>query len=494
MHIKKLLILMLLSTQLFAVNLENWRAPFYKIAVEQSEVQSSPSGLFWDDLKGTSTLFSKELWPDSELYERDYWIIEPALRGELSNDEFLSGDNYNLHFDIYSNFKYGPLTVRTVLDVDRDYTYDTKYPWKKDRGAAGTIQEAYLQVDNPIGFLRFGRLKREWGPFPQRSITLSNNPFAYDGLEWQLALPFLEFRYLFTAFSDKQTSLDLGGDSRRIDRYLVAHSLNFILGKYGAIGVTETALFGQEHGFVELKYVNPVSIYSVVNTNGEAPANLMLGFQGWFHPFFKKINIKAQILFDDFQVDNEDAADQEPTHWACDFGFYWTDFSPLKFKHHFTFEYSYLSRWLYTVSDPNTLKGEKYTYLGKSLGSSNIDGDKILGEFTIVGDNFWVASLGLSLVRQDTNTVDTKWNSDGALGYRKEVKLSERKTVTSTLSNHYKIMAYFKDYADLSFIFANRWIKERAGANKYIYDPSISLQITAHYSGAAIKFKKRDKK
>lgn len=485
-------LLFVLST--WAVPLENWRHSFFDLASQYDNYKSSPSGLFWDDLNNNySGIFNKSLWPDSSVYNVKHWIIEPALSVKASNDEFLSGKSYNFHFDALSDFQYGPLTVRIALDVDQEYQSDPYFPWMKQRGASGLIEEAYLQYTGKYGFARLGRLKRNWGPFPDRSILLSNNSFAYDAFEWAFQVPFLEFRHLFTALPNYHTYLDTGDPTTKLNRYFAAHSLNFILGKYGSIGVSETVIFGRKDGFPDFQYINPFSIYSVLNTNGEGAANLMLGFQGWFHPYTPKITIKGQVVFDDFQVDNEDAADQEPTHWACDFGIYWSDPSPLPLKHKFSFEYRYLSKWMYTVSDPNTINGERYAYLGKSLGMQDIDGDRIFGEFSVIGDDFWAASLGLSLTRQDTNTIYTPWNSNAALGYREETPLSERTHLKSTLSNHFKLIAYFKSYANIELLFENRWIKERHLKNEYEYDPFISLSISAHYSGLAIRFKDRKK-
>ncbi len=287
--------------------------------------------------------------------------------------------------------------------------------------------------------------------------------------------------------------MDTGDPSVKLNRYFAAHSLNFILGKYGAVGVSETVIFGRTDGFPDIQYINPFSIYSVLNTNGEGNANLMLGFQGWFHPYTPKITFKGQVVFDDFQVDNEDAADQEPTHWAGDFGFYWSDFSPLPLKHNFSFEYRYLSKWMYTVSDPNTIMGERYSYNGKSLGMQDIDGDRFWGEVSVIGKNYWSAALGLSLARQDTNTIHTAWNSNAALGYREETPLSERTHLKTTISNHFRVVGYFKSFANLEFNFENRWIKERAGKDEYEYEPFISLTLSAHYSGLAIRFREREK-
>jgi hypothetical protein len=460
-----------------SVPLENWRAPFYRIAVEQGEITGSPSGMFWDDMRAAYAM-SPFLWPDSNGYAQDHWTFEPALIAVFSNEEFITGKNSNIHFDFLSDFRLKNLTVRTALDVDRSYTSDPYYVWKTDRIAAGLIEEAYLQYTGNHGFARLGRLKRNWGPFYDRSILLSNNPFAYDALEWQLHTSFFEFRHLFCAFPRRYSYVDTKWQKQ--DRYFAAHALNFIFGEWASIGVSETVLFSRESGFPDLQFVNPFSIYSVINTNGEGPANLMLGFQGWVHPFTDKITVKGQVVFDDFQVDDKSITDQEPMHWAGDFGIYWVDPLPMPLNHHISIEYRYLSKWMYTVTSANTFLGERYTYLGRSLGFQDIDGDFFKGAFTAVGNNFWAATLGMSLARKDTCTIDSLWPSD-TLGYTKEEPLSKRAHLKTTLNVFAEMHGYFRDYCALHLCLENRWIRNRKKSDEYTYDPRISLILSLHY-------------
>ncbi len=485
------LLLIFSVATVISVPLENWRTPFYNMAVEQNEITGSPSGMFWDDMLHAHIMDSS-LWPDSARFAENHWTLEPAFISTFSNDTFVTGNNENVHFDLLSNFHYKALTVRTALDVDQSYKSDPDFVWKDERIAAGLIEEAYLQYTGNYGFARLGRLKRNWGPFYNRSILLSNNPYPYDAFEWQLHTSFLEFRHLFAAFprrySNKDTSVDTNNTGSRQNRYLTAHALNFIFRKWASVGISEIALFSRESGFPDMQYINPFSIYSVINTNTEGPANLLLGLQGWVHPFTPKINIKAQVVFDDFQVDNEDPLDQEPTHWACDFGLYWIDLLPIRLNHHISLEYRYLSKWMYTVTKGNTIKGERYTYLGRSLGNHDIDGDFFKGSFTAVGKNFWAASFGMSLGRQDTNTVSTPWPID-TLGYRNEKPLSERSHLKTTLSAFIEAHGYFRNFCGLHLNFENSWIKHKHKKNEYKYNPRISLTISLHYCDFFIPFR-----
>ncbi|MBD3392718.1 MAG: hypothetical protein GF418_11510 [Chitinivibrionales bacterium] len=477
-----------------AVPLENWRFPYYRIAAERDEIRSSASGLFWDDL-GAAATFDSSLWPDTALYGTNHFAAEPAFELGLANEPFATGKKSNLRGNLLTDFRFGKLSVRNALDVDQGYQSDSTYPWHTERFAAGRIEEAYAQFSGRYGFARLGRMNRCWGPFPDRSIFLSNNPFSYDGFEWQFNVPFLEFRHLFAAFPQV-----FGGGADAADaktnRYLTAHALNFIVGKWLSAGVVESVVFARDGGFPDMQYINPVSVYTVINTNHEGRGNLMLGFQALAHPFTEKVTLKGQVLFDDFQVDAETAGDREPTHWALDVGGYVKDFTPIPLKHHAGVEYHYLSKWIYTVNQGNTDRGERYIYRGKSLGYPTIDGDGFRGAVTLIGNNYWAATVGAGIARQDTNTVATPWPDDtalhGALGYTDEDPLSGRDNVEQTVSVFFQMHGHFRDFASAHLGVDNRWIrnKENTGDNETLYDPRVVFRLTLHYSDFFLTFGK----
>ncbi len=209
----------------------------------------------------------------------------------------------------------------------------------------------------------------------------------------------------------------------------------------------------------------------------------MLGFQGWVHPFYKPVTLKGQVVFDDFQVDNEDSADLEPMHWAMDVGAYWNDPFPIRLPHHLSLEYQYLSRWMYTVANSNTRRGERYTYNGKSLGVQEIDGDKFRAGLKVLGHDYFAGKISGGIERRDTNTVTTAWphGNAGYLGYREETPLSQRNSVATTIDLTLEGYGYFKDYATAHFTVAHRWMRENRNRD-YKYDPLVTLGLTVHYS------------
>ena len=491
----------------YSVQLDNWRFPYYQASALRDGARSSPSGMFWDDI-GAAKDFNAELWPDSARLKGDHWSIEPqaAYYAQSTDSLFIDTNGPVTHYvnnrneaqktqlrgsywtgQVLSDLRYKNFLIRHVLDVDSRNKDDLDYRGKTDRLAAGKISEAYCRVDWKYGFFRLGRLNRNWGPFPDRSLLLSSNTQSYDAFEFQIASSFFEFRQLFAAFPYDRSSVDAAGNS--YDRYLSAHSLNFMLGGLGSVGIMETMLFARSSGLPDLQLVNPFSIYTVINTNGEGVGNLMLGLQWDLCPIARHVSLKGQIILDDFQVDNKGPMDQEPTHWGTDVGVYVSDVFPIKLPHTISLEYRYLSRWLYTVDPQNTAQGERYSYLGRSLGEPGNDGDRFNLSFFTAGKNFWTASGGIFYARQGENSLWSMWKNTSkdsliapnSLGYRSEPAFPSG-IVERTLDAYVDARVYYKNLADIRLRIDNRWIQNKNNVTSpSSYDPLISFTISLHY-------------
>jgi hypothetical protein len=502
-RIKSVLLCISLVAIASSVQLENWRFPYYNIASRLGYLSPSQSGMFWDDLGGLDsgkTLFDPSLWPDSARFSANHWNLEPAATYSAGNGNTFYGKNSDFHLSALNDIRYKGFLTRQVLDVDSRYPNDPGFVGNTGRFAAGRISEAYLQYGFGYGFARLGRINRNWGPFADRSLTLSANPYSYDGLEFGLHSSFFEFRHVFAAFPQATVGRDLAMPD--VSRYFTAHSLDFILGRLGSVGVTETVVFGRRNGIPDIQYVNPVSIYFATRTNGEGEANLMECFQWDIHPLIQNIAFKGQLLIDDIQIDNKGPTDQKPNHWGTDLGAFWNDFLPFPLPHVLSLEYRFISRWVYTVSDDNTADGQRYTYLGKSLGYPTDDGDNINLCFTLSGKKYWAGQAGLSYNRQGQGTVLSLWHDDSlaqvdpskyardALGYRTEPSIPSG-IVERTFDFYLDLLGYYKNYADVS---AAVHVREVTNKGNMIaaakFDPLISLTVSLHYGNFFVSLPK----
>ncbi len=469
-----------------AMPLGNWRTAFFKIASDFELSHSSPSGMFWDIIE-SAAMFDSSIWNSRQQCRNNYWMMEPAVSGGVSGfSEESPRSSFFLHGDIYHEAKLGRILVGQSLDVDGRFDDDEFYPGHPDRFTRGRIEEAFIQLGWNNGFFRIGRQQRSWGPFPDRSCILSSNPYSYDAVEWQLRGEFFEFRHLFSPLSFNRCFWD-ADDGTPQDRYLTAHSLNFILGKWFTVGVTETVLFTRDGGFPYLQYVNPVSIYSVVNTNQEAEGNLMLGFQWNVRPFTEKVSFRGQIVLDDFQVDNELITDKEPTHWGIDAGLFWYDpIAGLPLRHLVKLELTYASKWLYTVPDHNADKGERYIYGGKSLGLPFNDGMNLRLGILAVPERLGAAEIFFGYFMRGGNNERSRWNdSENIPG----LPVESNKPVQRRFAAGVESCWYFKDFIHLLWNGSLGRIQNRNNIYSvgYGFDLETSIELSVHFSGFFIK-------
>jgi hypothetical protein len=470
-----------------AVELENWRFPYYLFASHLDACASSPSTMFWDDI-GKAGVFSPVLWPDSGTYAANHWTLEPSLTGGIDAP---ANDHQRLqmfHTELLNDIRYKHILARQTLDVDSRYDYDPFYPAHPDRFVRGRIEEAYLQVDFPHGFARLGRLKRNWGPYPDHSFLLSSNPYTYDAFEWQLTASIFEFRQFLTMFPANSHSNFDSLDDNKSGRYFAAHALNVMFGKWVTAGIFESMVFYRGNSFPDIQYLNPFDIYTVTNTNQEGQGNLMLGLQWRIHPFIEKINLAGQLALDDFQVDRTAITDKEPPHWGIDMTAGWRDPVPLPVTYSIELLYRRASEWLYTVTDNDADNGERYTYLGKGLGFWRNDFDKTGGGIYVVGKRPWCASLELSYSRNGANTVLSRWrdnipgNTPG-LPYDYQSTAFPSGIVEQVWDCTIGAGGYFKNYADLQAAVSSRWVRNKGNitSSSFVFDPRFSCALSVHY-------------
>lgn len=476
----------------------------FEFAAEMGQMKGSPSGMFWDYVSTGSNPGDFLSYPLPEK-RRHEWVVCPLFKTGYYAFESPYEQDYYWNLKLHSEFRYGSLSVHHTVNADKRYEFDSFFPGNKDRFLRGRVDEAYFQLDYNRGFIRLGRLLRNWGPFFDKSMVLSTNPYSYDALEWQFFTSFMEFRHLFAAFSTKRSNLDSRWENTKgvsQNRFLGAHSLNFMLGKWITLGFTETIVFARERNIPDMQYINPFTIYAVNNGNQEGDVNLMTAVQWSILPLTEKIEWKGQIAIDDFQIDDPEktgrASDDEPTHWGMTTSLIYKDPFSFDFGHYLKADYTYASKYLYTVSDENTLEGERYSYLGKSLGFPEIDGDRFSFSFRCVGENYWTADIEGSFSRKGEKTIFSKWGtSERPAEVRYEMTelpldYLDTQFPSGTVETSFGLKtggsAYLWGKGELRASLNNSWIKNRNNipTNHYEYVPSIHLELSLFYDDLRI--------
>lgn len=463
-----------------AVPLDNWRLPFFSIAADYEAADGSPSLMFWDNTD-RAILFDTSLWVRTDDSTGKWWYVEPTVAGGVKGSRDVTSFYY--FGDLYSEVRYANLRIVQNLDVDSRFKDDPNYPAHRDRAFQGRIGEAWLDITWRHGLVSLGRKARSWGPFPDRSLLLSANPYSYDAVELQFTNKFFEFRHLFAPFASKRAKRDSDNGSTR-DRYLTAHSLNVMFGKWVTLGISETVLFTRDESFPDLQYLNPVSIYTVTNTNQEGDGNLMLGFQWNAHPGIENLSCRGQIVIDDIQVDDKKVTDQEPNHWALDAGIFWCE--PLSFlhrRHCITIEYQYASQWLYTVPDNNARNGERYMFIRKSLGLPFSDGSRLRLTMSAVPLDYAAVNLFASYRRSGGNTVLTRWNDSDSI---RGLPVSVERPIERRSAIGLEGLIHYRNYITAVITGDLGWIKNKNNVHTdaFAFDPFFSIEATLHFCGA----------
>lgn len=477
----------LAATTLFALPLGNWRMPFFRIASDFESSESAPSRMFWDRI-GSATLFDSSLWSRKSLVLERHWSFEPALSagGNLSGKS-AGGSSLFYTGDLYNEALYGNLRIGQSFGIHSHYEDDTLYPAHCDRSIRGRMEEAFLECFWRHGFFRIGRSHRSWGPFPDRSLILSTNPYSYDALEFQFHGGLFEFRHLFAPFSTHRASWD-SDDGRTLNRYLTAHSLNLSFGRWVTVGITESVLFTRDKELPDLQYINPVSIYSLVNANQEGNGNLLFAFQWNIHPATEKISLRGQFVLDDFQMDDKVASDKEPAHWGLDAGIFWYDpfcaFIP--FRHLIKMEYTHASPWLYTVPDADAAGGERYTYYGKSLGLSFTDGSLLSLGAVVVPCRLGAYGFSVSYGQRGGNTERSSWQDRD---YTAGLPFDTNAPVESRIAAGAQGYLYISNLASVCLQGDLGAVRNRGNRHSECrsFDPSIALELSLHFSGCAVR-------
>ncbi len=166
-------------------------------------------------------------------------------------------------------------------------------------GASNNLDEAYLRYRTGRAAFTLGRRFLEWGPERFGSILLSSTAPAPDLIQAEIALG----KHRLQAFAG-QLSTELV-DSTNYHRTLYGHRIDFSLGAFGRLGLSETAVVSDQAGGFDLKYLNPVSLYVVAQTesgsSNQKTVNIFhsidaeFWWNGW-HPY-------GAFLVDDLQID-----------------------------------------------------------------------------------------------------------------------------------------------------------------------------------------------
>jgi len=191
-----------------------------------------------------------------------------------------------------------------------------------------------------------------------------------------------------------------------------------------ARALPKPCFFPGQGGLPDLQLVNPFSSYRSSIPTGRRRQPDAVPSVGRT-PVRQRVAQRA-ILLDDFQIDNKGPPTRSP-RIGEGFRNVLVKFPSCKQLHTLSLEYRYLSRWLYNVSAADASLGQRYMYLGRSLGYPRMT-ETVLTFLFLLPELILDRDLRRPVHAQGENSLWTPWKNmsadslvaPGALGYRTE--------------------------------------------------------------------------
>jgi hypothetical protein len=255
----------------------------------------------------------------------------------------------------------GPVVGFSRPVLENRLNSDPEFHGRKDRRIAGRVEDAYLAPQWRFAELFFGRMGRNWGPYPLQGLMLSDAPFTYDHLFGRVGARALRLELLLARLDN-----DTNATGQQVQRYFATHRL---AGRWRGLeaAVMESFVYsGVGRGF-EPSLANPLTIYGLAWRNERVEGNLLFG--GQIAARTRVGTFSSEVLIDDLQIDRCDTVCQEPSSYGLTFT---AEGVPLLFGPRAFASYTRVSSLTYRTP----LVSERYSMFDVGLGRGYSDYDE----------------------------------------------------------------------------------------------------------------------
>ncbi|NUM82258.1 hypothetical protein HUU42_15795 [bacterium] len=279
--------------------------------------------------------------------------------------------------------------------IDNGILSDTTYSGRKTKYFAARLEEAYGLWQLGKMNLMIGRFGECWSPFFNRSLIVSNNPYTYEKINFSFQTKHISFKSLFSKLDNLQNAV----------RYFSAHRLDIKLNNGMNFGISESVVYGGVNQPVEWVYLNPFNIFAASQLNDKKEANESVALD-FFMPF-KKINLRGQILIDDFILDGPDKPAPNRKTSSDRLGFlFGVQLNRIGIgESQISMTYERVGSYTYNVKQKRPWQA--YTYHERGLGSSKNDHDLWTINYQFFGIPKFIMALELFFDRQGQRTLQS---------------------------------------------------------------------------------------
>ena len=252
----------------------------------------------------------------------------------------------------------GPMVAASRLAIDDRLQHDPLFTGRRDRAISGRAEDAYVAGQWRYGGIFFGRVARTLGPAPLTGLQLGATPYTYDHLHGRLGSHRLHLSTVVARLDREIVSPDSVAE-----RWMAVHRL---AGRVGAVelAMSEMMVWGGVARGLEFAYLNPLNFYDLSQYNETGDGNVSFAFDAAWRT--RRGTLGAQLLLDDFQIDECDTACDEPPSYGVTVTL---EGAPLFGEQRWFASYTRVSNLAYRAPT----SWERTAYRGVSLGRERSD-------------------------------------------------------------------------------------------------------------------------
>jgi len=233
---------------------------------------------------------------------------------------FYSDDTKHTYLAIIPELDYrisNSWAIQTAYRVDGALVDDSLYTGKKWDNFAGYAEMAVLSYRGQHLSLDLGRSRHAWGISGNgNNLLLSSTAFPLDGLSIKYHLADkISFYSIIAALAPVDVVSPFTPDTLTENRYFSAHALRISPCSWWDIVLMESVVYGGAGRQLEPAYAIPFIWFHAEQLNKNADDNTFLGI-GSVIRLKNRYAGYMEILLDDYQIENKNASDNEPSEYG----------------------------------------------------------------------------------------------------------------------------------------------------------------------------------